>query len=74
MRVFCNAYGLEDRRGLLGVIQRRQAVLYESLRAWVEMGDPAFVAMWREGHGEGILRDLAYVRRHGTELERGLLG
>lgn len=68
MRVYCAAYGLEDRRGLLDVVERRQVVLYESLRAWAAAGDPAFAALLREGHGDGVLRDLAYLRENSAAL------
>jgi aminoglycoside phosphotransferase (APT) family kinase protein len=50
MRVFCDAYGLEDRSRLL----------------WAAAGEPAFVAMWRDGHATGVLADIAYLRRHRT--------
>jgi hypothetical protein len=70
MRLFCDAYGLEDRRGLLDLIARRQHVLYNSVVAWAAAGDPAFAVMCRDGHTQGILSDLAYVRRHRAEFER----
>ena len=70
MRLFCDAYGLEDRRGLLDLIERRQHVLYNSVVAWAAAGDPAFAAMCRDGHTKGILGDLAYVRRYRAEFER----
>ena len=70
MDLFCDAYGLEDRRGLTAVIEWRQAVHYGTLAAWAMAGAPVFERLWREGHGEAMLRDLAWMRRHRAELER----
>lgn len=70
--VFCDAYGLVGRGGLLGMIERRQRVLYDSVAAWAAAGDPAFVALWREGHAAAVLEDGAYLRRHRADFERGL--
>ncbi|MFN8500087.1 MAG: phosphotransferase [Anaerolineae bacterium] len=70
MTLFCDAYGLADRRGLLAVIEWRQAVHYSTLAAWAESGLPAFERLWREGHGEAMLRDLTWLRAHRVELER----
>ncbi|MFN8485894.1 MAG: phosphotransferase [Anaerolineae bacterium] len=70
IRLFCDAYGLEDRRGLLAVVEWRQAVHYSTLAAWAESGLPAFERLWREGHGEAMLRDLTWLRTHRVELER----
>jgi hypothetical protein len=72
MAAFCDAYGLGDRRNLVATIERRQRVLYESLRTWAAAGDPAFAAMWHEGHGEGVLRDISHIRRHRVEFGRVL--
>lgn len=69
MALFCDAYGLAERNHLLDTIERRQRVLYDTLEAWGRAGVPGFAAMWREGHGDGILRDIAYLRLHRTELE-----
>ncbi|MDQ3855142.1 MAG: phosphotransferase, partial [Chloroflexota bacterium] len=63
LRLFCDAYGLGERRGLLDIIERRQRATHDGLRAWAEAGEPAFQVLWREGHGDAALRDLEYVRR-----------
>ncbi|MFN8472382.1 MAG: phosphotransferase [Anaerolineae bacterium] len=70
MRLFCDAYGLEDRRGLTAVIEWRQAVHYSTLAAWADAGVPVFERLWREGHGEAMLRDLSWMRSHRAELEQ----
>lgn len=72
LAVFCDAYGLTDRRGLLDTVRRRQTVLYDSVRTWAAEGVPAFVRMWREGHADGVLRDRAWLDHHRAELERHL--
>ncbi len=69
IRLFCDAYGLEDRRGLTAVIEWRQAVHYSTLAGWADAGVPVFERLWREGHGEAMLRDVAWMRAHRRELE-----
>lgn len=72
--VFCDAYGLDDRLGLLDIVRQRQMVLFDSVRTWAAEGVPAFVRMWEEGHGDGVLRSLAWLDAHRAELERYLDG
>ena|GEM_PF-4257401 len=74
MLLFCDVYGLADRRDLLPSIQHRMTVSYATIAAAAADGTPAFVAMWRDGHGEGIVRDLAHLRRHWTEFDQCLDG
>jgi len=72
MHLFRDAYGLSDRPDLLPSIQHRMTVNYATLAAAAADRTPPFVAMWREGHGEGIVRDLAHLRRHWTTFEQSL--
>jgi len=74
LAVFLDAYGLAngERAGVLDAIERRQRVMYDSLETWAREGQPAFAAMWRDGHGDGMQDDLAYVRRHRGVLARGV--
>ncbi len=72
IEVFCDAYGLEDRRGLIDTILWRQQATYDSVVAWAADGDPAFVRLLRDGHAAGTLHDIAYVRAHHSDLERRL--
>lgn len=72
MNLFCTAYGLEVRGGMLEMTRRRMLVLYESLKTWAAEGIPAFAAMWRDGHGDGMLRDIAYLDQHRAVLAAGL--
>jgi aminoglycoside phosphotransferase (APT) family kinase protein len=73
-RVFCDAYGFSEYGEILRWIQHRMAASYTSVAAWGAAGDPAFVRLWREGHAEGVLADLEYLRRHWLELELHLSG
>jgi hypothetical protein len=67
-RVLVDAYGLKDRRGLVGLLARRMAVLGATIRAWADVGDPAFTAMRGTEHEDGPLRDRTFVLRHRDEL------
>jgi aminoglycoside phosphotransferase (APT) family kinase protein len=72
LRLFCDAYGLEQRGELLDVVQARQQVMFDTVRQWGEAGVPGFVEMWKTGHAVAPLRDLEFVRRSrralGSEL------
>jgi Ser/Thr protein kinase RdoA (MazF antagonist) len=69
IRLFCDTYGLSDRQGLLTVVERRQQVLLDTLVAWGQAGLPGFVAMLRDGHADGIRKDIAYLRHNRSALE-----
>lgn len=75
MTLFCRAYGYDNPMGLVSTIEQRQQVLYDTLETWGKAGVPGFAEMWRDGHGNGILRDIEYLRRHremlGTSLTAG---
>ena len=43
-----------------------------ALAAWAAAGVPAYVKLWREGHGDGAHGNLAYLRHHRAEIERHL--
>lgn len=72
MRLFCDAYGLEGRAGLLDAIERRQRVAYATIAAWGEAGVPGFAEMWTGDRAAGLLADLAYLRRHRRVLSAAL--
>lgn len=72
MTVFCDAYGLADRRDVLEMIERRIQASHDTLVAWAVAGDPSFVRLLREGHGHGAMNDLVYLRHHRAELQRHL--
>lgn len=72
MALFCDAYGFDDRNELLDTVERRQRVLYDTVMTWGRAGVPGFVELLRDGHAEGPLSDLAYLRRHRAALEAAL--
>jgi hypothetical protein len=72
IRLFCDAYGLVDRIGLLDIIERRQQVLHETLVEWGRAGLPGFAEMLRDGHADGIRGDIAYLRASRVALEERL--
>jgi hypothetical protein len=72
MRLFCDAYGLEDRRGLIDTIGRRQRVLHDTLVEWGQAGVSGFAEMLRDGHADGIRADMAYLSASRPALEERL--
>jgi aminoglycoside phosphotransferase (APT) family kinase protein len=64
LRLFCDAYGLRRRAGLLDVIALRQQVLHDTVRQFAVAGIPAFVAMWGTAHSEQPLRDRRHLLAH----------
>lgn len=74
LRLFCDTYGLlADERGrLLATIRRRQQVAYDTLRVWGLAGVPGFAEMWRTGHAEAKLRDIAALDRDWDALAAAL--
>jgi hypothetical protein len=73
-RVLCDAYGLnaEERAGLIELVEQRIQVSHDTLAARAAAGEPAWVRMWREGHGAENPQNIAYLRRHRAEIERHL--
>jgi phosphotransferase family enzyme len=71
IRLFCDAYGLAERQNLLTIVEQRQQVLLDTLVAWGQAGVPGFAAMLRDGHADGIRRDIAYLRHNRSALEVG---
>jgi hypothetical protein len=69
IKLFCDIYGLADRRGLLDMIERRQQVLHDTLVMWGQVGVPGFAEMLRDGHADGIRNDIAYLRDQRAVLE-----
>lgn len=72
--LFCETYGLDDRDELLPTISRRQRALHNSMKAWAEAGEPAFAAMWRDGHGGMVMRDNDYLMRNWDAFAREIAG
>lgn len=61
MRLFCDAYGLQRRDGLLGLLRRRQQVVCDSIERWAADGDVAYAGLCEEGRVEEVRRDMAYA-------------
>lgn len=76
LRLFCDAYGLHstERVRLVAMIERRIRCAYETGKAWGEAGKPGWSQLWQEEtHGNGTLRDLAYVSEHRDTFSRALV-
>jgi aminoglycoside phosphotransferase (APT) family kinase protein len=71
-RLFCDAYGLDDRGGLVGKILERQRAVHTAIKHGAESGDPAYQRLWKLGAGMGIERQIDYVRAHRSALEDAL--
>lgn len=74
LRLFADSYGLvpADRTALLGVIRARMVDHVEGMRRLAEAGEPAFVALWQQGHGERVHRDLAMLDEQAPVLQQAL--
>ncbi len=70
--LFCDAYGLPDRRGVIDMVQERQLAAHAAVEQGAEAGDPAYQRLWELGTGDGIRRQINYVQKHCHELEQAL--
>jgi len=71
-RLFCAAYGLNERAALAPVILRRVAAMAEFLRACAARGDARILANIADGHLEIYLNDYAYLEARKAELAQAL--
>lgn len=74
LRMFCDAYGLDDRSTLLDLVGERQQVARRAMLHGAAHGDPAMVRMVDDGHADGPLRDLGFLARHRVDWQRALGG
>jgi hypothetical protein len=65
---FLDAYGLDDRAGILPMVRRRQEVVRRTIETWAA-GDPVFAGLLREGRVTDINNDIAYAERSRREWE-----
>jgi hypothetical protein len=72
LRLFIDAYGLDDRSRVLSAVRQREECSYRTLVEWADAGIPAFVEMVRTGHHLGKLESLAWLDLHQPELEAAL--
>ncbi len=71
-RLFCDAYGLEDRSGLLDTMRRRMQVLSHTIRSWGAAGEPGFGDLLRMGYDRLPLQDMAVLEQRWGELVAAL--
>jgi hypothetical protein len=69
LRLLCDAYGLEERGGLVDTIAARQQALHDTIRELAARGHSAFAAMWGTPHSELPLRDRRHLLAHRAEYE-----
>ena len=61
LRLFVDAYNLEERDSLLATVCERISVLYDTARAWGEAGRPGWREVWTDTRGEQWLLGLRHV-------------
>lgn len=71
-RLLCDAYGLDDRTGLVDKILERQRAVHSSIKSGADAGDPAYQRLWELDAGTGIQRQADYVQAHRSALENAL--
>ncbi|MGH3568729.1 MAG: phosphotransferase enzyme family protein [Pseudonocardia sp.] len=71
-RLFCDSYGLSNRREVVDMVIARQLAARAAMEQGAMDGDPAYQHLWELGAGDGIGRQVAYVRKHSRELQQGL--
>ena len=62
-RVFCDAYGLADRRGILDVVVARIESMVETGRAARRSGDPQYGESWMDVMQHRLIRDMRFVQK-----------
>lgn len=72
LRIFCDAYGLDDRSGIVELARRRVEVLYDSVRTWGEAGLPNYKQVWADTKGRQWLGTIAFIDREREAWERAL--
>jgi phosphotransferase family enzyme len=75
LRMFCDAYGLEQdrRRELLETVERRLEALCEFIVSSAASGDASYEKAVEAGHVDLYRRDIESLRRRRTELQETLL-
>lgn len=73
LRIFCDAYALDDRRDLLPIIGRRISASLRALEVWGGAGIPGWAEMAREpGHGQAMVAALALLEEQSEVFEKAL--
>jgi hypothetical protein len=72
LRLFCDAYGLEDRSSLLATIRSRNDYVARFIEARARAGEPGFVTLARWDTPALMDNDIAYLDHHRSTFERAL--
>lgn len=72
VRLFCDAYGLGERAGVMAAVKARLASMADFLREGAVRGDARMLANIAEGHLAVYVNDLAYAEEHTQEFMRAL--
>jgi hypothetical protein len=72
IRLFCDAYGLDDRSAILDVVRRRQLSLYETARERGKAGQQGWADVWRDTRGEQWLLSVRFLDENRADWERSL--
>jgi Phosphotransferase enzyme family len=72
VRLFCDAYGLDERRRLLETVCERISAIVATARAWGEEGRPGWRDVWRDTQGRQWLAGRAFVEANADEWGRAL--
>jgi aminoglycoside phosphotransferase (APT) family kinase protein len=72
MRLICDAYGMDDRSGLMDAIIWWQESTIWGIEYGADKGTEALIRLRDGGFTEAIRRNVAWVREHRAELERDL--
>jgi aminoglycoside phosphotransferase (APT) family kinase protein len=73
MRLFCDAYGLEDRSIVFENVMLRIQSMVDFLLEGQALGDARRIANIKAGHLRVYQHDLAYVKRHRALYEAALV-
>ncbi|MEU6075779.1 phosphotransferase [Micromonospora sp. NPDC047074] len=71
-RLFCDAYGLPDRSGLVDLVVARLHAVVDLMHARAAAGDAAFAGHVAHGHDRLYLRDAEHIARHRDVFEAAL--
>jgi hypothetical protein len=72
-RLFCDAYGLDDRGALLDTTRMRMQALSDTIRSWGEAGEPGFAELQRMGYDKLPLQDMEVLDENRPAIERVLM-
>jgi len=72
LRLFCDAYGLDERTALLETVCARLDALIASAREWGQGGRPGWRDVWRDTGGAQWRAGRAFVEARAAEWERNL--